>query len=206
MKKESEKFPRGDRRDGHQGRVRQGGRAAGMAICAGSDQISPECGRSFRASRCFALAAAPRDAQTPIRAAPSRSWCRYPPARTSILPRIIAEKLPPAGVSRSSSRTARRGAKPRRRAGRAGRPDGYTLLASPHGPLVISQNFYTNSARSRRVHAGLDLRLPAVRAGRESEIPRRQSLKELIDLREGTKISFASPGVGTAPHLTGEML
>jgi tripartite-type tricarboxylate transporter receptor subunit TctC len=88
------------------------------------------------------------------------------------------------------------------------KPDGYTLLATPQGPLVISQSFFPKLHFDPRafvpvcVFAQQPLLLvvnPKVGIN---------SFQELIAYAKAHpgKINFASPGIGSSPHLTGELL
>jgi tripartite-type tricarboxylate transporter receptor subunit TctC len=87
-------------------------------------------------------------------------------------------------------------------------PDGYTLLATPPGPLVISQSFFPKLRFDPAAFVPISVfaeqplllvanpRVPAA------------SMRELIAYAKvhPGKINFASPGTGSSPHLTGEML
>ena len=86
-------------------------------------------------------------------------------------------------------------------------PDGYTLLATPQGPLVISQHFFAKLGFDPDAFTPVSIiaSQPLVLVAHPKF--RAASLKELVDLGERTrKISFASAGIGSSPHLTGEML
>lgn len=91
----------------------------------------------------------------------------------------------------------------------AAAPDGYTLLASPPGPLVTAAALYKNlSYDPTRAFEPIALlfsspQLLAVNAA----IPA-NSFEELIAYarRYPGKISIASPGYGTQPHLLAEQL
>jgi tripartite-type tricarboxylate transporter receptor subunit TctC len=87
-------------------------------------------------------------------------------------------------------------------------PDGYTLLATPQGPLVVSQYFFpklgfdptafvpVSIVASQPILLVANPKLPAA------------NLKELVAFAKANpnKLNFATPGVGSSPHLTGEML
>ena len=87
-------------------------------------------------------------------------------------------------------------------------PDGYTLLLSPPGPLVTAATIYRNvgydPAKSFSPIAKL-FKSPHVLVT-NSSVPA-QSIQDLVALAKQNpgKISFASPGYGTQPHLLGEM-
>ena len=87
-------------------------------------------------------------------------------------------------------------------------PDGYTLAIGATGPLVINPLLYTKSpfdpvrdfaAVSQVAHG------PAVLAVHPS-IPAR-NVKELVALAKAMpqQLNYGSPGVGTSPHLAGEL-
>jgi tripartite-type tricarboxylate transporter receptor subunit TctC len=88
-------------------------------------------------------------------------------------------------------------------------PDGYTLLASSSGPLVTAAALYTNlgyePSKSFAAVAMLftSPNLLTVNSGLPTK-----SLQELVGYvkTKPGKISFASAGYGTQPHLLGEML
>jgi tripartite-type tricarboxylate transporter receptor subunit TctC len=88
-------------------------------------------------------------------------------------------------------------------------PDGYTLLATPPGPLVTAAAMYKNlgydPARSFAPVALL-FNSPQLLIV-HPQVPA-SSIAELVDhaRRNPGRISFASPGHGTQPHLLGEML
>jgi tripartite-type tricarboxylate transporter receptor subunit TctC len=95
------------------------------------------------------------------------------------LPRIIADKLSsrwsqPVVIENRSGFASNLGAEFVARA----EPDGYSLLATPQGPLVVN---------------------PQVQAS---------TFQELVALARANpdKITFASAGIGSPPHLTAEML
>jgi tripartite-type tricarboxylate transporter receptor subunit TctC len=125
-----------------------------------------------------------------------------------ILPRIIAQKLrerwnQPVVVENKSGAGGNIGAASVATAA----PDGYTLLASPPGPLAINESLYKPEALGFRpsdlepvtmlgtVPNVLDVRpdFPATNA------------KELIEYAKANpgKVSFASQGNGSTSHLTG---
>jgi tripartite-type tricarboxylate transporter receptor subunit TctC len=87
-------------------------------------------------------------------------------------------------------------------------PDGYTLFATPPGPLVTSQLMYKKLAFDPTAFVPItilssgDLVLvvnPKVPAA---------TLRELVAYAKANpgKLTYASPGIGTSPHLTGVML
>ena len=131
-----------------------------------------------------------------------------PGANLDTIPRIIADKLStqwgqPVIIEPRPGAAQNLGAEVVARS----EPDGYTLLATPQGPLVISQHFFAKLGFDpARLHAGLDHRLAAAGAGRASQVPRRVAEGARRRSAKDAKISFASAGIGSSPHLTGEML
>ena len=88
-------------------------------------------------------------------------------------------------------------------------PDGTTLLASPPGPLVTAGAMYKNlgyDPATSFAPIALLFNSPQLLAIHPA-IPAR-SLAELVTHARDNpgKLSFASPGYGTQPHLLGEML
>jgi tripartite-type tricarboxylate transporter receptor subunit TctC len=87
-------------------------------------------------------------------------------------------------------------------------PDGRTLLFSPSGNIVIGPALQTNlpydpaTAFEPVVLAGSAKSALIVRASLDVH-----SLADLIKLaKNGTELTFGSPGIGTSPHISGEML
>jgi tripartite-type tricarboxylate transporter receptor subunit TctC len=125
------------------------------------------------------------------------------------LPRLIADKLgarwgQPVIIENRPGAAQNLGAEVVAKAA----PDGYTLLATPQGPLVVSQHFYPTLGFDPSafvpvtVMAALPYTLvahPAVQAS---------TLQELVALARANpeRMTFASPGTGSPPHLAGEML
>ena len=88
-------------------------------------------------------------------------------------------------------------------------PDGSTLLASPPGPLVTAGAIYKNlgyDPATSFAPVALLFNSPQLLAIHPA-VPAR-SLAELVTHAKNNpgKLSFASPGYGTQPHLLGEML
>jgi tripartite-type tricarboxylate transporter receptor subunit TctC len=132
-----------------------------------------------------------------------------PGAVADVLPRIIADKLAarwgqPAIIENRPGAAQNLGAEAVAKAD----PDGYTLLATPFGPLVISQHFYPKLGFDPTafvpvtVMAALPYTLVA-----HPKVPA-SNLQELIAFAKASpeKLTFATPGVGSPPHLGGEML
>jgi tripartite-type tricarboxylate transporter receptor subunit TctC len=91
----------------------------------------------------------------------------------------------------------------------AAEPDGTMLLASPPGPLVTAGAMYKNlgyDPATSFAPIALLFNSPQLLAVNPT-VPAR-SLAELVTLARDNpgRLSFASPGYGTQPHLLGEML
>jgi tripartite-type tricarboxylate transporter receptor subunit TctC len=88
-------------------------------------------------------------------------------------------------------------------------PDGYTLLLSPPGPLVVAPALYKNlgydPATSFAPIATLFSSPQLLTVNPAIPVSSMQELVAYVKANPG-KISFASPGYGTQPHLLGEML
>jgi tripartite-type tricarboxylate transporter receptor subunit TctC len=87
-------------------------------------------------------------------------------------------------------------------------PDGRTLLFSPSGNIVISPSLQTNlpydSVTAFEPVALVGSVKTALIARASLDV---KSLAELIALAKGgAKLTFGSPGPGTSPHISGEML
>jgi len=87
-------------------------------------------------------------------------------------------------------------------------PDGYTLLVSPPGPLAISQHVYTKLGfdPTQFVPVSELVRFPFLLIA-NPKVPV-SNLQELIARAKANpdKITFATPGVSSTPHLTMEKL
>ena len=87
-------------------------------------------------------------------------------------------------------------------------PDGYTLLVSPPGPLAISQHVYTRLGfdPSQFVAVSELVRFPFLLIA-NPKFPA-SNLQELIARAKANpnKVTFATPGVSSTPHLTMEKL
>ena len=125
-----------------------------------------------------------------------------------ILPRIIAQKLrerwnQPVVVENKSGAGGNIGAASVATAP----PDGYTLLASPPGPLAINESLYKPEALGFRPS---DLEPVTVLGTVPNVLDVRpdfpaKNAKELIEYAKANpgKVSFASQGNGSTSHLTG---
>ena len=88
------------------------------------------------------------------------------------------------------------------------KPDGYTLFAAPPGSLVLSPLLESRLAYQPSAFVPVSIMTTShlVLVGRAT-LPA-SSLQELIATAKANpgKLTYASPGFGTPPHLTGEML
>jgi tripartite-type tricarboxylate transporter receptor subunit TctC len=86
-------------------------------------------------------------------------------------------------------------------------PDGYTILATPPGTLVIAPHLFSKLPYDAAAFVPISILTkghlvlvarPNIAAG---------TVQELVTLAKASpgKLTYASPGVGTPPHLTGEM-
>jgi len=121
------------------------------------------------------------------------------------LPRIVAEKLrekwnQPVIIENRSGAGGNIGAE----AAASSTPDGYTLLASPPGPIAINESLYKKLSFRPTDLAPITLlgTAPIVLDARP-DFPAK-TVKELIDYVKANpdKITFASQGNGSTSHLT----
>jgi tripartite-type tricarboxylate transporter receptor subunit TctC len=126
-----------------------------------------------------------------------------------VVPRLVAQKLaakwgqaviienrPGASLNIGAEAVAR------------AEPDGYTLLATPPGPLVVSQHFFPNLGfdPTAFVPVTVMVKVPAVVVVNPS-VPV-SNLQELIAFAKANpnKLSYGSPGLGNTPQLAMENL
>jgi tripartite-type tricarboxylate transporter receptor subunit TctC len=121
-----------------------------------------------------------------------------------VVPRIIAEKLAskwnvPVIIENRPGAAQNLGAE----AVAKSDPDGYTLLASPPGPLVVSQHLRSklNFDPGAFVPVSLMVKLPTALVV-NPKVPA-SNLQEFLAYARANpgKLTFGSPGVGSTPHL-----
>jgi tripartite-type tricarboxylate transporter receptor subunit TctC len=153
--------------------------------------------------------ALPAAAQTyPSR--PIRIVVPLPPgANGDLMPRILAQHLSaklgqPVVIENRPGAAQNLGAELVYRA----EPDGYTLLATPQGPLVISQSFFPKLGfdPTQFVPVTIMARLPYILVV-HPKVPV-NTFAEFIAYAKANPnaLNDASPSTGSGPHLTGEML
>jgi tripartite-type tricarboxylate transporter receptor subunit TctC len=126
-----------------------------------------------------------------------------------IAPRLVAEKLAarwgqPVVIENRPGAGHNIGAEAVAKA----EPDGYTLFATPQGPLVTSQLLYAKLP----FDPGAFVAISILTTGHvvlvvNPKVPA-SDMRELATYAKANpgKLTFASPGAGTSPHLTGELL
>lgn len=159
------------------------------AICAGSVVATSSTAR----------------AQSPYPNRAVRIIVPLPPGPVAdLVPRLIGEKLAqkwsqPVIIENRPGAALNIGADAAARA----EPDGYTLLATPPGPLVVSQHYYPKLPfdPSRFVPVTVMVRVPAVLVA-HPKVPA-DNLPQLIAHARANpdKLSYGSPGAGNTPHL-----
>jgi tripartite-type tricarboxylate transporter receptor subunit TctC len=126
-----------------------------------------------------------------------------------VVPRVIAEKLSakwgqPVIVENRPGAALNLGAEAVAKAV----PDGYTLLATPPGPLVVSQHLFSRLAFDPAAFAPVSVmvQVPAVLIV-NPKVPA-ATLAELITYAKANpgKLSYGSPGTGNTPQLAMERL
>jgi tripartite-type tricarboxylate transporter receptor subunit TctC len=126
-----------------------------------------------------------------------------------VVPRIIAERLAfkwgvPVVIENRPGAAQNLGAEVVARAD----PDGYTLLASPPGPLAVSQHLRSklNFDPSAFVPVSVMVNLPTVLVV-NPKVPA-ANLQDFLAYAKANpgKLTYGSPGVGSTPHLATEQL
>lgn len=168
-------------------------------------------GIALAAAVIAALASAPTRAQTqPFPSRPVRIIVPLPPGATAdTVPRLIAEKMSvrwgvPVVVENRPGAAQNLGAEIVARA----EPDGHTLLATPQGPLVISQSLFSKLNFDPGAFTPITVMasLPFVLV-----VNAKAPVSSLADLAARSRanpggLSYASPGLGSPTHLTMEWL
>jgi tripartite-type tricarboxylate transporter receptor subunit TctC len=87
-------------------------------------------------------------------------------------------------------------------------PDGYTLLAAPPASLVISPLLFSHLAYDPKAFVPITVLTSGHLVLVTSPALNITSLADLVARAKANpgKLTYASPGAGTPPHLTGEML
>ena len=134
----------------------------------------------------------------------------FPPGGTAdLLPRALAEKISvawkrPIVIENRPGAAGNTGAK----AVADAPADGYMLLSSPPGPLAINQSIFRTMPYdpAKLVPVSLMATSPIVLTIRTSLAA--NTLQELIALAKASpgKLTYASSGSGSTPHLVGAML
>ena len=140
---------------------------------------------------------------------PVRVIVNFPPGGTvDVLTRTVAQKLAdkfgqPFVVENRAGAGGNIGAQ----AVATAAPDGYTLLATPPGPMTINQNLYTEMPfdPAKFTPVGMMAGSPNAITAR-ADFPA-NSVKELIAYAKANpgKVTFGSQGNGSTSHLTGQM-
>jgi tripartite-type tricarboxylate transporter receptor subunit TctC len=132
-----------------------------------------------------------------------------PGPAADVLPRVLADKLAtrwhqPVIIENRPGAALNLGAEVVAKA----EPDGHTLLASPPTPLVISQHFNPKLAFDPTAFVPISIFAETAYVLVVNPKVPVSTLQELIAFAKANpgKINFASGGVGSGPHLTGEML
>ena len=140
---------------------------------------------------------------------PIRIVVPYPPGGSAdLVPRAVAEKLQmvwgqPVLIENRPGAGGNIGAESVYRAD----PDGYTLMGTPPGPLVVNQNLYRKLAfdPGKFVPVSIIAEIPNVLLV-NPKLPV-QRIKEIIDYAKANpdKLNYGSQGSGTTSHLTAEL-
>jgi tripartite-type tricarboxylate transporter receptor subunit TctC len=158
---------------------------------------------------CGLSAIAPASSQ-PYPSRPIKMIVPLPPGATAdTLPRVIGEKLTakwgqPVMIENRPGAAQNLGAEMVARA----EPDGYTLLTTPQGPLVISQSLYPKLAFDPTAFVPVTVMaaLPYVLVAQPKSAV--STLDELIAFATANpdKLNYASPGAGSSNQLAMEWL
>ena len=168
--------------------------------------------RTFIAASLIAAAGLPalaQDAAAGYPNKPIRMIVNFPPGGTvDVLTRTVSQKLAerlgqPVVVDNRAGAGGNIGAQ----AVATANPDGYTLLATPPGPLTINQNLYKDMAfdPAKLVPVVMMAGVPNAITAR-TDFPA-NSVKDLIAYIKANpgKVTYGSQGNGSTSHLTGQM-
>jgi tripartite-type tricarboxylate transporter receptor subunit TctC len=158
---------------------------------------------------CTLAGTAPVAAQT-YPSKPIRIVVPLPPGSNGdLMPRILGQRLAiklgqPVVIENRSGAAQNLGAEYVSRA----EPDGYTLLATPQGPLVISPSFVPNLPfdPSQFVPITIMAKLPYILVV-HPKLPVSTFAGFIAYAKANPgKLNYGTPGLGSSSHLTGEML
>ncbi len=85
-------------------------------------------------------------------------------------------------------------------------PDGYTLLATSDGPLVINPSVYPSMPFTLRDFAPISIAASAGLVLMACPSLPASSIKEVLDLSKTRKLTYASSGYGSSQHVAAELL
>jgi tripartite-type tricarboxylate transporter receptor subunit TctC len=132
-----------------------------------------------------------------------------PGGAADVLPRIVSEKLAarwkqPVIVENRPGAALNLGAETVAKA----EPDGYTLLATPPGPLAIYQFIYANLRYDPSAFTPVTTLASSPFVLVVGPSIKSSDLSQFLALAKANpgKFTFGSTGVGSPPHLSGEML
>jgi tripartite-type tricarboxylate transporter receptor subunit TctC len=166
--------------------------------------------RLLAATASLAIASPALAQPHPFPSKPIRILVPLPPGTNGdLMPRILAERLS-ARLGQPVLIENRPGAAQNLAAEIVYRsePDGYTMLATPQGPLVISPSYFKkiNFDPSQFVPITIMAKVPYILVV-HPKVPV-SNFAEFIAYAKANpgKINYASPSTGSSPHLTAEML
>jgi len=166
--------------------------------------------RLLLAAAASLAVAGPAPSQSPFPSKSIRILVPLPPGTNGdLMPRILAERLS-ARVGQPVLIENRPGAAQNLAAEIVYRsePDGYTLLATPQGPLVISASYFKkiNFDPSQFVPITIMAKVPYILVV-HPKIPA-ATFAEFVAYAKANpgKLNYASPSSGSSPHLIAELL
>ena len=132
-----------------------------------------------------------------------------PGGAADVLPRIVSEKLAarwkqPVIIENRPGAALNLGAETAAKA----EPDGYTLLATPPGPLAIYQSIYANLRYDPSAFTPVTILASSPFVLAVGPSIESSDLSQFLALARANpgKFTFGSTGIGSPPHLSGEML